>query len=91
VDEIRARQEREQAERDAQIAREEKRRIDRTLREKYASEEVIVGLRDQRIVELEKQIEFNEIPVDEVACGASPGIRACDRVRRDRKSTTLPS
>lgn len=60
MEEIRARQAREQTERDAQIAREEKLRIDRTLKEKYASEDVIVGLREQRILELEKQIAFNE-------------------------------
>lgn len=59
AEELQAIKRREEAERQAQIKREEKRRIDRTLMEKYESEEVIIGLRDQRIAELTRQIEFN--------------------------------
>lgn len=59
VEELQAKKTAEQAARDAQIKREEKRRIDQTLLEKYPSEDVIFILRDQRITELEKQIEFN--------------------------------
>lgn len=60
VEELQAQKAREQAERDAQIQREEKRRVDQALLQKFSSEDVIVQLRDQRLAELEKQIGFNQ-------------------------------
>ncbi len=60
VEELQERKRAEQAAREAQIKLEEKKRIDRTLLEKYPSEDVIITLRDQRITELEKQLEFNQ-------------------------------
>lgn len=59
VEELQAKKAREEAERQALIEREEKLRVDRTLLEKYPTEQVILDLRDQRVAELEKQIEFN--------------------------------
>ena len=59
LEELQAKQAAERAEREAKIKREEKLRIDRELLEKYESEEIIIQLRDNRLAELHKQIEFN--------------------------------
>lgn len=59
VEELQAEKERQRAERAELLKIEEKRRVDQQLLTKYPSEQVIMDLRDQRIAELEKQIEFN--------------------------------
>ncbi len=66
VEELQARKAAEQAAREAEIKREEKRRIDQALMEKYPSEDVILTLRDQRLVELEKQIAFNRTQLEKL-------------------------
>jgi hypothetical protein len=60
IEELQAEKERVRAAQAELIEREEKRRIDRQLLEKYPSEQVILDLRNQRIAELEKQLEFNQ-------------------------------
>lgn len=60
IEELQAEKARKEAERDALIRREEKLRVDRALLAKYPSEQVIVELREQRVSELEKQIQFND-------------------------------
>ncbi len=74
LEELQAEKTRALAEREAQIKREEKLRIDRELLAKYESEEVILSLRDQRIQELRKQIDFNssQLAVLEAQLAAAP-------------------
>lgn len=71
VEELQAKKAAEQAEKDEQIKREEKRRIDQALLDKYPSEDVIVTLRDRRLTELEKQIDFNRGQLDKLTAERS--------------------
>jgi hypothetical protein len=66
VEELEKRRAQEQQRREAQLKREEKRRVDRVLKEKYSSEEVIVSLREQRLGELRKQMAFNESELEKL-------------------------
>ncbi len=74
LEELQAEKARLQAEREAKIRHEEKLRVDRELLAKYESEAVIIDLRDQRIAELRKQIDFNgsQLALLEKQLAASP-------------------
>ncbi|GJL80888.1 MAG: hypothetical protein DHS20C01_05220 [marine bacterium B5-7] len=60
VEELQAEMEAREAERDALLKREENARIDALLKSKYPDEAAIIGIRDQQLAELRKQMTFNQ-------------------------------